>query len=239
MIIIPPTHEHEHTVIFLHNQDTTPAAFSTAFFERSASHGSSLEAVFPSIKWIFPSSALSVSTPPTPSWFTYWNRIEPERLIQAMQQREELTQNLGPLLGLIDAEVEAVGGDHVCLAGMGQGCAMAAVAFLTGWHDIGCFVGLAGWLARQERLETIIADSPNAPEAQRRMPLGRPVLLLHCRDDDVVPAAWSEGLRRVMQDMGMVVQCRVYELGGHEGVTESHAMGEFVRFLEHWVSETT
>ncbi|KAK8162449.1 Alpha/Beta hydrolase protein [Phyllosticta citrichinensis] len=255
--IIPPTTEHKHTVIFLHDHGTTPAAFATAFFENSESTGQSLETTFPNIKWIFPPSVLRDTTPSgtsMPSWFVYWSLAEPEHPAQADAQRNEMSQNLGPLLDLVDNEVDAVGGDHVCLTGMGQGCAMASIAFLTGWHDIGCFVGLAGWLPCQAHMEDIIANSTTHPEAQTRMrafvpsgragmphwlgALGRPVLLLHCRDDAIVPAARSEGLCRVLQDMGMVVQCRGYEVGGHEGVTESHAMSEFVRFLDHWIIES-
>ncbi|KAK8209791.1 Alpha/Beta hydrolase protein [Phyllosticta capitalensis] len=251
--IYPPIREHMGTIIFLHDQNTTTEACSRSFFQRSKDAGCDLRWALPNHQWIF-----STSGRRDPSWFDQQQPLagdsakEPPAETQA--HRAGVCASLGDLFHIIDAQANAVGSHNVALVGMGQGAAVAAVAFLTGWHAVDCFVGMAGWLPCQAQVDQLICDSKDVVEAQRRMrdffpppeerdrpswfgSLGKSVLLVECADDEVVPHARSTGLYQVLLDMSMQVQRHVYNMGGHEGVTESRAMEEVARFLIQWDME--
>jgi lysophospholipase II len=56
--VVLPQQKHSHTVILLHGRDSNASEFAGEFLESQASDGRILPEVFPTIKWVFPTSKL-------------------------------------------------------------------------------------------------------------------------------------------------------------------------------------
>ncbi|KAH9904551.1 alpha/beta-hydrolase [Xylariomycetidae sp. FL2044] len=145
LTVLPPLspHPHTHTVIWLHGRGDTAAASADALFRtRGSGSGSgssnrsrlvrasstSLKDVFPSVRWVFPSSGHrpceGAPGEEISQWFDIWNVLD-------LADREELQlpglcESVESVRQLVRREAARVGGlDRVVLAGISQGAATA------------------------------------------------------------------------------------------------------------------
>ncbi|KAF2854306.1 phospholipase/carboxylesterase family protein-like protein [Plenodomus tracheiphilus IPT5] len=226
--IIPPTPPHTHTIIFLHGRDSSAETFADELFESQTSSGKHFTTLFPSLKWVFPCAPKSYSAldqEEVSQWFEMSSVQRPQEDVSV--QKAGLWESVGALRKLVQQEAEIVGGmQNVILAGISQGCATAIFTLLTSGWGVGGFVGVAGWLPFAEELGEVM-DVPG----RLREFVKTPVLLQHCRDDEVVPVGNGEDLRTRLERWGMRVAWQEYEKGGH-WLQESEGMDGIVKFLQ-------
>ncbi|MCJ1356220.1 MAG: hypothetical protein MMC33_006214 [Icmadophila ericetorum] len=154
----PPTHTlpplpgypHTHTAILLHGRGSTATEFSSDFFESQASDGRTLRETFPTIKWVFPSSALRPSArfgDQHSQWFDIWSVSEHwEWQELQMQGLRESVKYLGEVVRKEVEELGPRGTEKVVLGGISMGCATGLHVLLNGVVRLGGFLGLCGWL---------------------------------------------------------------------------------------------
>ncbi|KAH7386744.1 Alpha/Beta hydrolase protein [Phaeosphaeria sp. MPI-PUGE-AT-0046c] len=87
---------------------------------------------------------------------------------------------------------------------------------------VGGFVGLCGWVPVED-----FEDEANTGHDVKEMP----VLLQHCRDDEVVPVGNGEALAIRLRKMERQVEWECFEEGGH-WLNEPAGMDGIVRFIE-------
>ncbi|KAF2089402.1 alpha/beta-hydrolase [Saccharata proteae CBS 121410] len=250
--IVPATATHTYTLIFLHGRDSTASEFAEELFESQASDDRTLPEIFPNIKWVFPQSAIRKSArfgAAMSQWFDIWSLESPEDKKEI--QQHGLSESIELVRKIIDDEAALVGAQNVILAGISQGCATAIHALLQGERKIGAFVGLAGWLPFRSEMDEI-ARCPMSTEKTSRLrrlfdteqpttttttttegenlALHTPVLLTHCSDDDVISIHNGEELRNSLTALGMSVEWRAYQEGGH-WVNEPQGVDDIVMFL--------
>jgi lysophospholipase-2 len=91
---------------------------------------------------------------------------------------------------------------------------------------VGGFFGMAGWLPKLEEKQLQGVDVKEMP-----------VLLQHCRDDEVVPIANGEEMAEQLRTMGMKVEWQNFEEGGH-WLNEPEGMDGIVRFVKQVMAKT-
>lgn len=141
---------------------------------------------------------------------------------EAETQREGLDEAAQSVAGIVEREVKKVGWEKVVVAGISQGCVVGMYAVLKYGMRIGGFVGLCGWVPRED-LESVVEHGQDVREM--------PVLLQHCKDDEVVPVANGEALGARLRNMGMEVRWECFDEGGH-WLNEPVGMDGVVRFIE-------
>jgi lysophospholipase-2 len=142
---IAPLKEHTHTVIFLHGRDSTATEFTEEFFESQTSDDRTLPEIFPTFKWVFPTSKLRNSTrfeTELCQWFDMWSVEKPEERKEL--QVDGLKESIALILTVISREASFVPMDHIILVGISQGCATAVHALLQGDARLGGFIELCG-----------------------------------------------------------------------------------------------
>ena len=254
-IMAPLEGKHTHTIIFLHGRDSTSSEFAEEFFESQASDDRTLPQIFPTVKWVFPSSKIRTSArfeTEMSQWFDMW-------LVEQPSEKEEiqidgLKDSVGDILAIISSEALLVPPSRIFLGGISQGCATAIHALLRGGIQLGGFVGLCSWLpfkdnlaaisnafSKNDRLHQIqsmfdkTTDGPNV-RTDHSNPSGElafetPIFLSHSQDDDVVPINNGRELCRVLEDLGFVVGWKEYDDGGH-WIKEPQGVDDIVAFLE-------
>ena len=78
--IVEPTGKHTHTVVFLHGRDSTASEFAPEFFERQAADERYFADIFPTLKWVFPTSDMRNSSrfeADVSQWFDIWSVENP------------------------------------------------------------------------------------------------------------------------------------------------------------------
>ena len=83
---IPSTERHRHTVIFLHGRDSLADELAEDFFLSKSSDDRTLAEIFPTVKWVFPTSKMRDSArhkeelgsfahllEPISQWFDFWD----------------------------------------------------------------------------------------------------------------------------------------------------------------------
>ncbi|CZT51995.1 uncharacterized protein RSE6_13227 [Rhynchosporium secalis] len=181
--IIPPAGpEHTHTFIFLHSREDYGSELSRSFFQSTSksSPGSSLAALFPSMRFVFPTAPLLRSERHAEElsessfdkqlegeevisqWFDLWDVAEPGMKKGLM--REGLKASIGQIAEIVKEEAEIVGRDNVILGGISQGCATALVALLEGNLKVGAFVGWCGWLPFSREIRNFLFLEPESWE---------------------------------------------------------------------------
>ncbi|KAK7726401.1 60S ribosomal protein L32 [Botryosphaeria dothidea] len=204
--IVPPTAAHTHTIILLHGRDSLASEFAAELFESQASDDRTLPELFPSYRWVFPTSALRNAVrfgTELPQWFDIWSVEEPEerKEIQALG----LSQSIESISKIIGDEAALVPLDRIILGGISQGCATAVHALLQGGCKVGALVGFCGWLPFRAEVEGVARSPAAMPEEQRALrglipstgqrppgeglasALSTPVFLAHSKDDAIVP----------------------------------------------------
>lgn len=64
-----------------------------------------------------------------------------------------------------------------------------------------------------------------------------PIFLSHCKDDHVVPICNGEKLRQSLQHLGMAVEWKAYEKGGH-WINEPQGVDDIVAFSRRCSEQT-
>jgi lysophospholipase-2 len=168
---IYPREQHTHTIILLHGRDSNSSKFSKEFCKARDSNGRTLPEIFPSMKWVFPSSKMRNCERELglqrSQWFDMWDERSPS-------ERQEL--QIGGLSGSVTFILEIVktevrrlgagGAEKVVLGGFEQGCATAIWALLCGEVGLGGFVGIRGWMPLVERVLLLEATRTSTAAAR-------------------------------------------------------------------------
>ena len=162
--IVEPTSPHTHTAILLHGRGSNGRDFGSFFLEASvmstdkdSPYSRPLNAIYPSMKWVFPSSSLRrlarFNRVKLFSWFDVWSVQDPS--LRTETQIEGLVQSSQYIRNLIYEEVqllkEASGGEEsaekrLVLGGLSQGCAISLATLLSLDYALGGWVGMSGWM---------------------------------------------------------------------------------------------
>lgn len=240
-----PTGPHTHTIVFLHGRDSFASEFAEEFFESQASDDRTLPEIFPNIKWVFPVSKMRKSARfgvEMSQWFDMWSVEAPEEKLDL--QIEGLNESINDIDVVVKQEAELVGPENVILGGISQGCATAIWTLMCREGKLGGFVGLSSWLPSPSIIsslaevfeETMRSDTQGICDESvisslRGFECSRtPILLQHCRDDEVVPVGNGRALREELKDLGMAVDYKEYEHGGH-WLNEPQGVDDIVEFL--------
>ncbi|RDW60758.1 hypothetical protein BP6252_12141 [Coleophoma cylindrospora] len=257
--IVAPSHQHTHTVIFLHGRDSYAKEFAEEFFESQASDDRFFQDIFPAFKWVFPSARplmSSVFGTEMSQWFDMSSVEKPEERKEL--QLEGLKENIAAIKDIILSEASqfpTFSPDRIILAGISQGCATAILALLSSQIRICGFMGLSSWLPFSSEVEQLaagakqhsfsITDIENlyhlrhttSSEAKIdiekvKSTLQTPVLLSHCQDDEVVPIANGKKLCQSLNKIGMTVTWKEYGDGGH-WINEPQGVDDMVEFMQN------
>ncbi len=258
--------KHTQTIILLHGRDSIASEFAEEFFESQASDGRTLPEIFPTTRWVFPTSKIRTSArfkAPMSQWFDMWSVEDPSERKEI--QIDGLRESVKEILDLIRAEATLISPDRIILGGISQGCATAVHTLLYGGIRLGGFIGLSSWLPFQPGIITTMADNNswsidgdglhynhkmlNMPTDQvettlavldhsSTLVLETPVFLSHSRDDDVVPIANGRKLCSTLEQLGMVVLWKEYEDGGH-WINEPQGVDDIVSFIHDIESTST
>jgi len=74
--IVAPRGDHTQTIILLHGRDSIASEFAEEFFESQASDDRTLPEIFPTTRWVFPTSKIRNSArfeAPMSQWFDMWS----------------------------------------------------------------------------------------------------------------------------------------------------------------------
>ena len=256
--IVTPRGDHTQTIILLHGRDSIASEFAEEFFESQASDDRTLPEIFPTTRWIFPTSKIRNSArfeAPMSQWFDMWsveNHLEKNEI-----QIDGLRESVKEVLDLIRTEAALISPDRIILGGISQGCATAIHTLLYGRIRLGGFIGLSSWLPFEPEIATTMANNKawsmagnrlhyshkmlNTPTDQAKTAsvlsdfsstsvLETPVFLSHSQDDDVVPIANGKKLSTTLEQLGMAVLWKPYEDGGH-WVNEPQGVDDIVSFI--------
>jgi len=240
-----PSGSHTHTIIFLHGRDSNADEFAAELFESQATDDRTLPEIFPSIKWVFPTSKPRRSArfdADMTQWFDMWSVEEPEE--RGELQIEGLRKSVHAIWQIIKSEAAIISMDRIILAGISQGCATAVHVLLAGDVKLGGFIGLCGWLPFRTEIEADV-DGQTARTAilqaiEEGVSCGvedrtenfskTPVFLGHCDDDSVVPVANGERLCESLWSLKMDCTWRSYQDGGH-WMNEPAGVDDIVSFI--------
>lgn len=166
--IVQPTSAHTHTIIFLHGLGSNGEKWKINITETAVtSTGRRLPALFPSIKFIFPTALKRRSSQfkraTINQWFDLNSLEDPSR--RSDLQYEGLTESSRYIRNIINVELETLPKERVVLAGISQGCAMALTILLSLDFPVGGFVGMSGWLPFCKEIEEAVLDEVKENDA--------------------------------------------------------------------------
>lgn len=126
--IVEPEEEHTHTAIILHGRGDCSGSFCADFLDLPLSDGDTPGYKLPGWRWVFPSSKSrwsSVFLESSPSWFEAHSLTDPT--IRQHLQVDGIQESVEHILGVMDEEIELLGGDakKLALGGISQGGAIA------------------------------------------------------------------------------------------------------------------
>ena len=242
--IILPTQPHQYTIIALHGRGSNGPEFTEDLFEDKSSQGLTLAEHFSHCKWVFPSSQERYSTvfqEEMDEWFDIYSLTDPSTKEEL--QVEGLRDSVQHILDIISKELEFVPAGNLVLLGISQGCATAIHALLAGQHQLGGFIGIAGWLPFRKQVDNQAALNkfysetlglPIASESHIQSTARTPALLCHCTDDDVVDVELGHQLRDTLtaSNLNMDVTFTEFASGGH-WIPAPHGFDAIIDFLRH------
>ena len=185
-------------------------------------------------------------------WFDIYSLTDPSAREEL--QVEGLRESVGFLLKTIHDEIELLNGDasRLFIMGISQGYATGLIAMLAGQVKLGGFIGLSGWMPFRAQIEEIgkkelddsvmreeelgnffratIGLEDSKPDVSAQSVLGIPVLLCHAVDDEVVDIELSRQACDVFEILGMNVQWKEYQDGGH-WISEPQGYDDMLLFL--------
>ncbi|KAI1467711.1 phospholipase/Carboxylesterase [Daldinia caldariorum] len=223
-------YEHTHTVILLHGRGSTSQEFSSEFFESEASEPKgqprTLPDLFPTIRWVFPSSPLIYSTRfecMESQWFDMWSTEEPNDRPEI--QAAGLRRSIEMVTSVIAEEETKISRDKIFLGGISQGFAVAYAAYEMGENGLAGLIGFSSW-APLPALSLIATNNTIQQEPTN-------VFLGHCKDDAVIPIKEGRSLRDTFaRRAGTVVEFHAYEDGGH-WINEPQGVDDIAAFLRY------
>jgi predicted esterase len=250
--VVQPTEQHTHTIILLHGRGSNATEFASEFFESQDSDGCFLTDIFPGFKWVFPQARDIWAATEGEMMCQWFDLPSAQNSVEGMDaQKKALGESIASVLEVVEKESLEVGADHVFLGGISQGCATAICALLWSGKRSAGFVGMSSWLPHQEELESIswlgctksfrvamirrlfqnklvsgMWTSPSFDAA-----FSTPGLITHNVDDEVVPLRKGKDLASTLRHLGMGVDFRCYEDGGH-WVNEPRGVDHMVAFIK-------
>lgn len=155
--VVSPRGVHTHTLILLHGRGDSGPSFGSGFYVATPSSGFSLAALYPGLKFVFPTTALRYSSTHRmrlTEWFDIVSLTSPEE--DGEKQREGLREAVDHVDALIALEVaHGIPEERIFLGGISQGCATALHVLLASGRRLGGFVGMSGWLPFAHDLRVI------------------------------------------------------------------------------------
>lgn len=180
-------------------------------------------------------------------WFDITSVQHPNEHLEV--QQPGLKESVEMILDILKKEVELteIPMDRIFLAGISQGCATAIHALLCSGVRLAGFVGLSGWLPYKDEIRHIslyediralahLVRGSNDTSIPERALL-TPVFLSHSEDDYVVPVTNSEILKEGLASLGMQVELKRYNDGGH-WVNEPRGVDDMVAFLKERIGSS-
>ncbi len=194
-VILKPKGPHSATVIWLHGLGADGNDFVPVVDELGlpANHG---------IKFIFPHAGVRPVTInngyPMRAWYDILT-------LSRLDKNDEagIRDSAARITALLDAEMAAgIPSTRLLLAGFSQGCAMALFTGLRYAHPLAGLLALSGYLPMHTTLPA------EASDANRRTP----ILMMHGRQDPVVPHALGNASRELLQGLGYALDWREYNM---------------------------
>ncbi|KAF3011836.1 hypothetical protein E8E14_002816 [Neopestalotiopsis sp. 37M] len=200
-----PGHKHTHTIIFLHGNFSNPEKCSRKLLESEISAAlapqengdRTLQAQFPSVRWVFPSGpALRHSQRLgclEHTWFDMRKIKDPQEDFHL--QFKGVSWSVSRLKALIAAEEAILDRQKIFLAGIGQGFAIATTAALSMEGSFAGIIGLSTWKPVGAS-KTISREGPAGPGTRPARSL-EPVFLGGLKRHDLV-IRWKN--KRILRD---------------------------------------
>lgn len=216
-------------MIFLHGCGSDAPTFCSEIFESQDSNERTLTQLFPSIKWVFPCAEKTYAKTEDEEMHQWFDMVSVQRPQEDINtQKMGLWESVKKVLAILKQEAEIVGSmQNVIVAGISQGCATAMFALLTSGVCAGGFFGLCGWLPLAEEIQELMMVPGRLKDVLRT-----PVLLQHCRDDNVVPVEIGEGFVEQLRRLGIQTKWECFADGGH-WLQEPTGMDGIVRFINN------
>ncbi|CAG5187561.1 uncharacterized protein ALTATR162_LOCUS11729 [Alternaria atra] len=225
--IVAPTapQPHTHTIILRHGRGSNGSVFCDELFESEDSSDRFIVDIFPTVKWVFPSAMESYTMSDGEfQWFDMSSVQRPQENNEI--QKSGLWHSVAQILLVVEEEANVVGSQNVILVGISQGCATGIFALLASGIRVGGFVGLNGWLPLADEVQGITKVPGRVQDV-----LKMPVLLQHCKDDDIVPVENGDDLKKRLEEMNMCVKWECFDDGGH-WLNEPEGMDGLVDFIQ-------
>ncbi|KAK3334201.1 Alpha/Beta hydrolase protein [Cercophora scortea] len=217
-----------------------------------------IQALFPTVRWVFPqaqhlrSERFDVEMS---QWFDMWAVEDPQT--RSEMQLPGLKASVERLCRVITEEEQLLPRSRIILGGISQGFATSLAAlFADGEGGFAGLCGFSSWFpladqctsaigqeSSQDKFATMqrmYSDSTDGKEEPSPRQLTRvPILLEHCRDDDVVAIDNGICMRETLLGLGFCdVEWREYDTGGH-WINEPRGVDDLVRFLQRVMKTTT
>lgn len=164
--VVEPTSPHTHTAILLHGLGSNGRAFGSFFLtasvmstDKDSPYSRPLNALYPSMRWVFPTASLRRSARfnriKLSSWFDIFSVQNPsfreetqiEGLVQSSQFLRDLIDEEAQKLR--DAGVEREGEraeKRIVFGGLSQGCGISLTTLLSLDYALGGWVGMSGFM---------------------------------------------------------------------------------------------
>ena len=220
MEVTHPKTKHTHTIINLHGRGSNASEYRAEFEESETSNGLTLKAVFPGVKWVYPTAQINYATrfgEDMSQWFDMWKTEDPHE--RSDGQAQTLKKSATDIKQLVLEEAEEIGLQNVILCGISQGAATAITVLLEMNERLAGFVGFAAWLPAYASPLTALSHIG-----------GTPVFLAHCADDETIAIRYGRELKEYLGKLEVEVTWREYGDGGH-WINERQGVHDVVQFL--------
>ncbi|AEP37116.1 alpha/beta hydrolase [Taylorella asinigenitalis] len=211
-IELNPQGETKYSVIWLHGLGADATDFVPLVPQLDLPEGSG-------IKFIFPNAPTQPVTINGGIEMTAWYDILSLDRMGAGSDRKGIEKSQALITSLIEREIEAgVEPEKIFLAGFSQGCVMALHTALRYPKKLAGIIGLSGYIALSESLET---------EAHKNNK-DIPIFLAHGTRDDIVNISFAEDSKKLLESLGYKVQWHTYPMGHEVCLPEIKDIKEFI-----------
>lgn len=211
-IELNPQGETKYSVIWLHGLGADATDFVPLVPQLDLPEGSG-------IKFIFPNAPTQPVTINGGIEMTAWYDILSLDRMGAGSDRKGIEKSQALITSLIEREIEAgVEPEKIFLAGFSQGCVMALHTALRYPKKLAGIIGLSGYIALSESLET---------EAHKNNK-DIPIFLAHGTQDDIVNISFAEDSKKLLESLGYKVHWHTYPMGHEVCLPEIKDIKEFI-----------